>query len=445
MTIDSTAAPARRRVLIDVSDLRAWRNENKHLTGIQRTVAEIAGRLVADPNIDVQAFFWDASSDDFFYEDASILEPERREVGDDELQFERIALLMRARRAGEGAARAMWHRAWPIRRRLLRIESARKTYRRLRRSYASMQGRRSVVFESTDLVLVLGSAWLPVTLAPALAERRRRHDFELATLIYDIIPVDYPHLYTQDMAETFARFLKVILPASSTVFTISEASKKAIQGFADRNGIRVAAPKILYLGEDFVVPGEVRRPAELPDGDYVLAVSTFEARKNYQILYEALKLANERGLDLPRIVVVGRDGFRSGDLGSIIEQDVSIRGRFIRLRGMSDAELAWLYQNALFTVYPSIVEGWGLPIAESIFFGKFCISSPTSSMPEIAGDLIDYVSPFDSAGWAAAIHRYATDRELLAERVERLLREYEPRKWGNAANALRGALDLPAA
>ena len=80
----------------------------------------------------------------------------------------------------------------------------------------------------------------------------------------------------------------------------------------------------------------------------------------------------------------------------------------------SDAELAFLYRNCRFTVFPSLYEGWGLPIGESLWFGKLCIASKTSSMPEVGGDLVDYVDPKDADSLQQAILR--TFRERVTSR-----------------------------
>ena len=63
------------------------------------------------------------------------------------------------------------------------------------------------------------------------------------------------------------------------------------------------------------------------------------------------------------------------------------------MHNCSDEELAWMYKNCAFSIYPSFYEGWGLPIAESAFYGAPCLASSTSSMPEVAGSAVDYFNP----------------------------------------------------
>ena len=77
----------------------------------------------------------------------------------------------------------------------------------------------------------------------------------------------------------------------------------------------------------------------------------------------------------------------------------------------TDADLAVLYQNCLFFVYPSLVEGWGLPVGEAAWFGKYSVVSSSSSLPEVCGDLVDYVAPENIDGWLAAIKRAVLEKE----------------------------------
>ena len=126
---------------------------------------------------------------------------------------------------------------------------------------------------------------------------------------------------------------------------------------------------------------------------FLLCVGTIEVRKNHALLYSTYKLADERGIELPPMVIVGRRGWLSEDIYEVMTHDPQTRAKFVFLHDATDEELAWLYRHCEFTVYPSFYEGWGLPIGESLAYGVPCVASRTSSMPEVAGELIPYFSP----------------------------------------------------
>jgi glycosyltransferase involved in cell wall biosynthesis len=108
---------------------------------------------------------------------------------------------------------------------------------------------------------------------------------------------------------------------------------------------------------------------------------------------------------------------------------------------LSDAELCECYRSCLFTVFSSLCEGWGLPIAESLAQGKFCVASNRTSIPEVGGDLIDYFDPKNEDDAYAKIERLLLDSVYLTEREAQLRTEYRPRTWTDCLHALVTTLD----
>jgi glycosyltransferase involved in cell wall biosynthesis len=118
-----------------------------------------------------------------------------------------------------------------------------------------------------------------------------------------------------------------------------------------------------------------------------------------------------------------------------------LSGKIVLLSGLSDAQLRQAYRSSLFTVFPSLCEGWGLPIAESLAHGKFCVASDRTSIPEVGGDLIDYFDPSDDNDAVAKIERPLLDPGYLAAREARVRAEYRPRTWTDCVHALISKLD----
>jgi glycosyltransferase involved in cell wall biosynthesis len=116
-------------------------------------------------------------------------------------------------------------------------------------------------------------------------------------------------------------------------------------------------------------------------------------------------------------------------------------GKIEHRPGLSDEELAEAYRGCLFTIFPSLCEGWGLPIAESLAHGKFCVASIRTSIPEVGGDLIDYFDPSDDDDAPAKIERLLFEPGYLAAREARLRAKYRPRTWADCARSLMRKLD----
>ena len=95
-----------------------------------------------------------------------------------------------------------------------------------------------------------------------------------------------------------------------------------------------------------------------------------------------------------------------------------------------------LYKRCLFTLFPAIYEGWGLPVAESLKHGKPCISSNTSSMVEIAPHLTRFASPYSIEEWADQIEELLFSPDQLTSETNRICSEYIPTKWTETAKAI---------
>ena len=174
--------------------------------------------------------------------------------------------------------------------------------------------------------------------------------------------------------------------------------------------------------------------AQLIKEDYVLYVSTIEIRKNHIYLFRIWKrLIEKMGKKIPKLVFVGRPGWRVNDLIDQLRSTDNLEGNIRILHDLSDRELSVLYRSALFSVFPSFEEGWGLPVGESLIFGRPCVASNTSSVPEVAGDFVDYIDPFnDNDGYKKILH-FIEDREFLNRRARYIQENFKPRDWSDVA------------
>jgi glycosyltransferase involved in cell wall biosynthesis len=180
-----------------------------------------------------------------------------------------------------------------------------------------------------------------------------------------------------------------------------------------------------------VASARIRPPlGSLEDREFVLCVSTIEARKNHEVLYHAWdRLAERHGEALPMLVIVGMVGWGVTDLMFRMRTNPRLRDRIVILDNLADGELAWLYRRCLFTVFPSLYEGWGLPVVESLSLGKPCICSTAPAVAEAAQALAVALDPLDVPAWVAAIERLWLDESMRQANTERLRKEYRPDTW----------------
>lgn len=215
--------------------------------------------------------------------------------------------------------------------------------------------------------------------------------------------------------------------------------------YCKQNGYPFTDSTVIRLGDSIPEAGivENRQVADVLEKKFILFVSTIERRKNHEVLYRAYHLlcAANKGENLPLLVFVGMLGWGIRDLMSDIDLDPLTRGKIRILNSVSDGELSALYRHCLFTVYPSLYEGWGLPVAEALSLGKVVITTPRGSLPEIGGDLVDYADPWNPAAWGTLIEKYFRQPELVGEKEKFIKNRYVRSQWRDTARQVSEAAD----
>lgn len=279
---------------------------------------------------------------------------------------------------------------------------------------------------------------------------KQAHGFKTLFFCYDIIPVRFPHLCVADVSRQFAHYFADLAWAADRVLCISESTRRDLRNFLERVGVPSPPTAIIHLGGEIQSGGETQGAVSdtitrLLNAPYILFVSTIERRKNHEILYRAYTRLVEEGVPLPRLVFVGMPGWGVHDLLTDIALDPRVQGLIVQLDHVSDTELAMLYRHAGFTVYPSLYEGWGLPVAESLAFGKFCLCANTASLPEVGRDWVEYLDPWDLPAWVERLRHYITHPEDVAAHNARIAAEYRAHPWSETAEAIyKHALGLRA-
>ena len=119
---------------------------------------------------------------------------------------------------------------------------------------------------------------------------------------------------------------------------------------------------------------------------FALSVGTVEIRKNHaRLLHLWESMAREWGEGWPKLIIAGKRGWQADEALRALRR-ADNQSPYLWIEAPTDEELVWLYSRASFTVFPSLAEGWGMPIGESLWFGKPCVASNTTSMPEVGGD-----------------------------------------------------------
>src|SRR5215813_10141723 len=269
---------------------------------------------------------------------------------------------------------------------------------------------------SGDVIVSLGASWGIPNYMKYLAEAKRCYGITFAPLVHDLIPIKYESFVEPHHTTQFRDWLRAAIPVADIVFTNSKHTRTALITFVTESGWRLPRVVALEMGSGFsgpLTPGK-QAMVSLPPR-YVLFVSTIELRKNHRLLIRVWQRLLERhGAIVPNLIFAGKIGWLVDDLLGDLEASDYLNGKITLLRNLSDAALQQAYRSCLFTVFPSLSEGWGLPVAESLVHGKFCVASNRTSIPEAGGNLIDYFDPLNEDDAFAKIERPLIDPGYLA-------------------------------
>jgi glycosyltransferase involved in cell wall biosynthesis len=198
---------------------------------------------------------------------------------------------------------------------------------------------------------------------------------------------------------------------------------------------------VVHLASRFHLQTDCARPhrlARLQPGQFWLNVGTVEPRKNQRRMLQAYaRLRNQSDGNFP-IVLAGGKGWLMEDFERFVDE-LGLRQDVVILGYVDDAELQWLYQNCFAFLYPSLFEGFGLPVLEAMTLGAPVITSNGTSLPEIVGSAGLMVDPLDENAIFEAMRKLATghvDRQRLRQQAMVQAQEFS---WDSTA---RRVLDL---
>lgn len=185
---------------------------------------------------------------------------------------------------------------------------------------------------------------------------------------------------------------------------------------------------------------KMRAKYGIGDQPYVLSVGTLQPRKNYQMLVKAFRSVAEQNPH--NLIIAGGKGWLYDDmLAEVARQGLNDRVRFIGF--VSDEELPDLYSDASLFVFPSVYEGFGLPLLEAMACGTPVLTSNASSLPEVVAagsgsEAAVQLSPHDQDSWTEAVNRLLADPDKCGQLVAAGERQVERFSWGKAAEQMLG-------
>lgn len=297
----------------------------------------------------------------------------------------------------------------------------------------------------------LGTSWWLQNYFLYVRHAKATRGIRYIPFVHDMIPIMAPEHCTRGLTQDFISWVIGVFDHADHFLVNSKATRKDLITVAATLGHTLDEDDIavIPLDSDFRKPGVAELPAaaldrwKLKPGGFVLFVSTVESRKGHLTAFESwAELIRRHGADaVPQLVCVGNRGWLNDQIYARLAEDEVLASKVSMLSRLSDEELALLYRSALFTLYPSLYEGWGLPITESLCHGKVPLVSAISSLPEAGGPFAIYVEAGSTGALTDAAEKLILDADHRAAAEAKILAEFRPRAWSDLAGQIADELD----
>jgi len=236
-------------------------------------------------------------------------------------------------------------------------------------------------------------------------------------------------------------YMRTLIPTSvrraTGVFAVSKHTKRDIIRYTGCNPDKIivtyeAADKIYRIIKDSTILHRVRNKYKLPD-EFIMYAGSLSPRKNVIRLLEAF--AALQGKIPHHLVFTASKSWKDTDVYDAIQR-LNLADRIHKLGYVEENDMPVLYNLAAVYVYPSLYEGFGLPILEAMQCGCPVVASNATSIPEVAGDAALLVDPHDTMGFTEAIYRVINDKKFREQLVLAGLCQAEKFSWHECARRM---------
>jgi len=274
----------------------------------------------------------------------------------------------------------------------------------------------------------------PHFLVPPVTARR------MVVAVHDVLFLDHPEWFTPSDAQRFREEIVRACRLADHVLTLSEASKNSL---IRHQLITAEKISIVHLAGDYTKPTtaeleRVQQKYSLPK-EYFLFIGTVEPRKNIMRILTAYRELRESGKTVIPLVIAGRRGWIGPEFDEAIAAfepgAVHVLGSFSR------EDRDGLLAGATALVFPTLAEGFGIPVLEAMAAGIPVLTSNCSSLPEVAGDAALLVDPESIPAIAAGMHDLVTDHALRERLVLAGLARSKQFSWKKAAQETLAVLE----
>lgn len=267
----------------------------------------------------------------------------------------------------------------------------------------------------------------------------RDADLRPVYLVHDLIPITHPQFCRAGEAEKHRERMRTVLQSASGIIGNSCETLHGLAAFAA--DLRLLNPPTVraLLGAEALARSCGKSTAEPPT---FVIVGTIEARKNHLMLLHVWeRLIRQLGDRAPRLLVIGQRGWECDEVLDLLDRSELLKPTVTEIGPCSDEALAKHLSGARALLFPSLAEGFGLPLVEALASGVPVIASDLPVFREIAGDVPDYVHPMDGPAWEQTILDYSADASSARTAQLKRIASYRPPSWDDHFTAVQAWLE----
>lgn len=264
---------------------------------------------------------------------------------------------------------------------------------------------------------------------------------KVVNTIYDVVWLRYPETMDERNLKRIQQDIHYSIQRADRIVTISESTKQDLVQLLQipeekiviaPPGVHVEAFQRIFTAEEQTT---IKEKYGLPE-KFILYMGTLEPRKNLERLVQAFaQLQQEKNLQQYSLVLAGKQGWQYEGIFQHIQQ-YGLESKVICTGYVEETDKAAIYQMAELFVFPSVYEGFGMPVLEAMAAGVPVITSNVSSLPEAAGDAAVLIAPQNVEQLAGAMQELLTDQALRQQCIAKGYEQCKKFTWEKSADRL---------
>lgn len=258
--------------------------------------------------------------------------------------------------------------------------------------------------------------------------------------IHDVLFESHPEYFTKFFVLRSRLLMRLAAIKSDHVFTVSNYCKSELEKYYKLSSQKVS---VIYNGVDFdkfnpdVETKNFLVDRKLISNQYIVSIGRLEPRKNHLALIKAYEMIADEHTD--PLVIIGQPDFHFQDIFTYIKSSKLLSSKILILSDVSDDELPVLISNAKLFVYPAFAEGFGMPPLEALASGCPVITSNTTALPEVVGDVGFLIDPHDVKSIAdQLLYFYSLEQKQVQQLKKSSIDQAKSFSWFKSALIVSG-------